>query len=421
VPGSDKPILQMLGPGLITGASDDDPSGIGTYSQAGAQFGFGMLWVILFTYPLMCAIQEISARIGRTSGRGLAANMRRFFPRWFAFPVVALLLAANILNLGADLGAMAAAAKLLIGGPALLYVVGFAIVSFLGAAFFRYKQYSNVLKWLSMILFAYLVVPFLVKVPWAEAIRHTVVPEIHYEGGFIALLVGIFGTTISPYLFFWQASGEAEESRIDPESSPLRTSPEQAPAELNRIRIDTLIGMGVSNVVAWFIILSAAVTLFISGHHDIQSASDAASALKPLGGQLATLLFSVGIIGTGLLAVPVLAGSAAYALGEELKARVGIDFSPKRAPIFYTVMGVATALGVALNFSPINPIKALVWSAVLNGIVAVPVMVAMMLMVRDERIMGPLKERGPVLYGFGWLATGVMGLAVVAMFLTMGK
>lgn len=405
----------------MTGASDDDPSGIGTYSQAGAQYGFAMLWAILFTYPLMCAIQEISARIGRTSGRGLAANMRRYFPRWFAFPVVALLLAANVLNLGADLGAMGAALNLLIGGPTLLYVVLFALVSYLGAALFRYKQYSAVLKWLSLILIAYLVVPFMVQVPWKDAVYHTAVPSLKFDGGYIGLLVGILGTTISPYLFFWQASEEAEQARIDPQAEPLRKEPEQAPAEFNRIRVDTLIGMGVSNLVAWFIMVSAAVTLFAAGKHDIQSASEAAKALQPLGGRLASLLFSAGIIGTGLLAIPVLAGSAAYGLGEELKARVGIDFSPKRAPVFYGVMGVATLLGVALNFSPINPIKALVWSAVINGVVAVPVMVAMMIMVRDERIMGPLKERGPVLYGFGWLATGVMAAAVVAMFLTLGK
>lgn len=411
----------MLGPGLVTGASDDDPSGIGTYSQAGAQFGFSMLWAILFTYPLMCAIQEISARIGRTSGRGIAANMRRYFPRWFALPVVALLLVANVLNLGADLGAMGAALKLLVGGPSLVYVVVFAVVSYLGAAAFRYKQYSSVLKWLSMILIAYLVVPFMVKVPWPQAFQHTVVPELHPEGGFVGLLVGILGTTISPYLFFWQASEEAEVARIDPEAQPLRKEPDQAPGELKRIRVDTLIGMGVSNLVAWFIMVSAAVTLHTSGHHDIQSAADAAKALQPLGGQLATVLFSAGIIGTGLLAIPVLAGSAAYALGEELKARVGIDFSPRRAPIFYGVMGIATLLGVAMNFSPVNPIKALVWSAVINGIVAVPVMVAMMIMIRDERIMGPLKDRGAVLYGFGWLATGVMAAAVVAMFVTLGK
>jgi NRAMP (natural resistance-associated macrophage protein)-like metal ion transporter len=421
VKSKEKSVLQMLGPGLITGASDDDPSGIGTYSQVGAQFGFGMLWTMLFSYPLMSAIQEISARIGRTTGRGIGGNLRKHYPNWFGYPIVFMLFAANILNIGADLGAMGASLKLLIGGPVLIYDLLFALACFGGAAFLSYKKYSAILKWLSLVLLAYIAVAFIIKVPWGEALHGTVVPAFTLKSDYLSAIVAVLGTTISPYLFFWQASSEAEEVQIAPEDQPLKKAPDQVKYNLKRIRIDTYFGMFISNAVAWFIILAAAVTLHAKGQTDIGSAQQAAEALKPIGGKFAFLLFAGGIIGTGMMAVPVLAGSAAFAIGEELKTKVGLDYTPQKAPIFYAVMAIATLIGVGLDFTPINPIKALVWSAMINGVVAVPVMVAMMLMIRNKKIMGPLVNRGRWLYVFGWMATIVMSAAVIGMFITMGK
>ena len=420
-PKAKKGLLSVLGPGLITGASDDDPSGIGTYSQVGAQFGFGMLWTMLFTWPLMSAIQEISARIGRTTGKGIAGNLRHHYPKWFGYPIVFLLCFANILNIGADIGAMGASLKLLVGGPALAYDIGFAVICFMGAALFSYKKYSGLLKWLTLVLFAYIGVAFVVKVPWSTALHHTVVPSITLKGGYLAALVAVLGTTISPYLFIWQATEEVEEIKANKQDHPLKSHPEQQAVQYKRIRIDTYLGMFLSNAVAWFVILASAVTLHAHGQTDIGSAQQAAEALKPLGGQVAFLLFAGGIIGTGLLAVPILAGSAAYALGEEMHQKVGIEFSPRRAPVFYTIMGLATAIGVGLNFTSINPIKALVWCAIINGVVAVPIMIAMMLMIRNKKVMGEMVDRGKGLYWLGWLATGVMSAAVIAMFATMGK
>lgn len=414
-----KPILQILGPGLITGASDDDPSGIGTYSQAGAQFGFGMLWTMLFTFPLMSAIQEISARIGRTTGRGIAGNLRRHYPTWFGAPIIVALFVANVLNIGADLGAMGASLMLLIGGPALLYVVLFAVICLLAIMYLSYKRYSSILKWLTLTILAYVMTSFVVKVPWSQALGATVTPNLNTKPAYLQMLVAVLGTTISPYLFFWQASEEAEEVRDSKVQKTLAHAPEQAPSEFRRIRIDTYIGMFASNMVAWFIILSAAVTLHAHGITDIDSPQEAAQALRPVAGNLAFLLFAGGIIGTGMLAVPVLAGSAAYAVGEEMRRRVGIDYSPRKAPFFYLILGVATIIGVGLNFTSINPIKALVWSATINGVVAVPVMVAMMFMIRNKKIMGELAGTGRYLYFFGWVATAVMLAAVVAMFATM--
>jgi len=414
-----KRAFQILGPGLITGASDDDPSGIGTYSQAGAQFGFGMLWVLLFTWPLMSAIQEISGRIGRTTGRGIAANLRRHYPKWFHIPIVAAVFIANVINIGADLGAMGASLKLLVGGPALLYDFIFAAICFFGAALCSYKRYANILKWLSAVLIAYVVTAFVVHVPWSQALKSTVTPNIQLNGGYIALLVGVLGTTISPYLFFWQASEEAEEVHDSKEEKALIRSPEQVSEQLHRIRIDTYLGMFFSNAVAWFIVLASAATLYAHHQNNITSAQEAAQALQPIGGKLAFYLFAAGIIGTGLLAVPILAGSAAYAVGEEMRQRVGINYSPDRAKAFYIIFGVAATLGLAFNFSPINPIEALVWTAIINGVVSVPVMFAMMLMIGNQKIMGPVAERGKWLKAAGWLATAVMAIAAVLMFATM--
>jgi NRAMP (natural resistance-associated macrophage protein)-like metal ion transporter len=321
----DRPaLLSVLGPGLITGASDDDPSGIATYSQAGAQFGFDLGWTLLFSWPLMCAIQEISARIGRVTGRGIAGNLRRHYPNAVVYVLVLALVTANIINIGADLGAMGAALKLLMGGPALAYVCLFAVVSVLLEVFSRYARYVSILKWLTLALFAYVGVAFVVHIPWATVAYRLVVPHITLDGAYLTVVVAILGTTISPYLFFWQAEEEVEEVRENDEAKPLQRAPEQAPAEFSRIRFDTYVGMGLSNVVALFIMLTAAATLHAHGVTNIQTSSQAAEALRPIAGPAVFLVFGLGIIGTGMLALPVLAGSAAYAVGETLGWRVGL-------------------------------------------------------------------------------------------------
>jgi NRAMP (natural resistance-associated macrophage protein)-like metal ion transporter len=425
VPGEvklpDRPkLLQVLGPGLITGASDDDPSGIATYSQVGAQFGYGLTWVMLFSWPLMCAIQEISARIGRVTGRGIAGNLKQHYPNAVVYGIVSLLLIANVINLGADLGAMGAALKLLIGGPALLYVALFGLVSVLLEVFSRYSRYVSILKWLTLSLFAYVGVAFVVKLPWATVARSLVVPHISLSASYLTAVVAILGTTISPYLFFWQAGEEVEEVRERPDAKPLARAPEQAPAELGRIRVDTYIGMAISNAVALFIILTTAATLHAHGVTDIQTSSQAAEALRPIAGPFAFAIFALGIIGTGMLALPVLAGSSAYALGETFGWHVGLARKPHRAKAFYGAIAAATLVGVGLNFSPIDPIKALFWSAVINGVVAVPVMALMMHLSSHRAAMGEFKlHRG--LKVVGWLATAVMAVAAIGLFATWGK
>ncbi len=416
---SSRSLLKQLGPGLITGASDDDPSGIATYSQVGAQFGYGMLWVMLFSYPLMWAIQEISARLGRVTGRGIAGNLRRY-PLWLMRSIVVLLLIANTLNVGADLAAMGAATTLLIGGSSLLYATLFALVSLLLQSFMAYRKYANFLKWTTLTLLAYVAVVFVVHVPWAQALRATILPSVSLNAKFLTALIAVLGTTISPYLFFWQASQEAEEIKSTDGHSALKRAPEQAQAHFKRIRLDTVIGMALSNLVAFFIILTCAVTLHAHGTTDIETAAQAAQALRPIAGQFTFLLFGAGIIGTGLLAVPVLAGSAAYAVGEALSWRTGLAHQPRQAPRFYAVLAAATLVGLALNFTRIDPIKALFWSAVINGVVAVPVMVVMMLMASNPQVMGEFTvPRG--LKIMGWLATAVMGAAALGMFATWGQ
>ncbi len=412
--------LQTLGPGLITGASDDDPSGIATYSQVGAQFGFSVLWTMLFSYPLMTAIQEISARVGRVTGRGIAANLRQHYPRWLLFPVIALLLVANTLNLGADIGAMGAALKLLIGGPASLYAGVCAVGSLLLEIFLSYNYYARILKWVCLALFAYVGVVFAGKVPWGEALRGTVLPSITFNAEYLTALIAVLGTTISPYLFFWQASAEVEEMKAVRGEKPLKRTPGEAPAQFARIRLDTSLGMGVSNLIAFFIILTAAVTLHTHGQTHIDTAEQAAEALRPVAGRLAFLLFGVGIIGTGLLAIPVLAGSAAYAISEGLRWRAGLDRRPNEAIGFYAVLTAATLLGLGLNFTSMDPIRALFWSAVINGVVAVPVMVVMMLMAANAKVMGEFAIPGGLKF-MGWLATAVMALAACGLFATWGR
>jgi len=411
-------LLQVLGPGLITGASDDDPSGIATYSQVGAQFGFNMAWSMLFSWPLMCAIQEISARIGRVTGRGIAGNLQRHYPRPVLAFLVGLLLVANTLNLGADLGAMGAALKLVIGGNALFYVGAFAVASTLLEIFARYSRYVSVLKWLTLALFAYVGVTFVVHVPWGEVALRLVAPKIDWSPAYITSLVAIFGTTISPYLFFWQAEEEVEEVKERDGAKPLERAPKQATAEFRRIRLDTYIGMAFSNLVALFIIVTCAATLNAHGITNIQTSAQAAEALRPIAGPAAFFVFALGIVGTGLLAVPVLAGSAAYAVGEAFGWHVGLSRKFNRAQAFYATIAVSMLVGAVLNFTPIDPIKALFWSAVINGVVSVPVMVMMMLLGANKAVMGEFTlTRG--LKSVGWLATGVMAVAVGAMFVSM--
>ena len=407
-------LLEVMGPGLITGASDDDPSGIATYSQVGAQFGYGLAWTLVFTYPLMAAIQEISARIGRVTGRGIAGNLRAHYPMPLLRGIVGLLLLANVINIGADLGAMGAALKLLIGGPAFLYVVAFAALSIGLEVFVRYSRYVSVLKYLTLSLLAYVATVFVVGTPWLVVASSIVLPPFSFDKNYILAVVAVLGTTISPYLFFWQAEEEVEEEQGKPEKSPLKDAPLQAPAEFERIRIDTYVGMALSNIVALFIVITTAATLHAHGQTDIQTSAQAAEALRPIAGPFAFALFALGIIGTGLLALPVLAGSAAYALGEAMRWPVGLAKTAGRARGFYGTIAVATAIGAALNFTSIDPIKALFWSAVINGIVAVPVMVTTMLMTRRKDIMGEFVLPA-VLRIVGWIATGVMALTVIAL------
>ena len=409
-----------LGPGLITGAADDDPSGIATYSQVGAKFGYGVLWTAFFTFPLMVGIQTVSARIGRVTGHGLAANIRQHYPAWLLHGIVMLLLIANTINIAADIGAMGAALTLLIGGSAHWYAIAFGIASLLLQIFIPFPRYAPLLKALTLALLAYVATVFVVKVPWGEVFYQTLVPSFSLKAEYIVAIVAVFGTTISPYLFFWQASQEVEEQRAADGEEPLLNAPEQARAQLRRIKIDTYIGMGFSNIVAFFIMLTAAVTLHLHGITDIETSAQAAQALRPLAGDFAFMLFSAGIIGTGLLAVPVLAGSAAYAVAESFQWRIGLGLKLLQARGFYAIVSIATILGVALNFTPIDPIKALFWSSVINGVVAVPIMVVMMLMAMRADIMGPfvITRRLKIL---GWLATAIMAIVVLAMFVTWGQ
>jgi NRAMP (natural resistance-associated macrophage protein)-like metal ion transporter len=410
-------VLQVLGPGLITGASDDDPSGIATYSQAGAQFGYAMCWVMLFTWPLMAAIQEISARIGRVTGKGIAANLREHYSVWLLRPIIALLLAANFINLGADLGAMGDALRLLIGGPRGLYVVLFAAACTTLEIFSSYERYVKVLKWLTLSLFAYVAVALIVHVPWGEVAYRTIVPQIIWQQDYIVVIVAVLGTTISPYLFFWQASEEAEEERIDPAAHPLVERPQEAQSEIRRNEIDTYVGMGLSNLVAFFIIVTTAATLHAHGVTDVQTSEQAAEALRPIAGEFAFIVFALGILGTGLLAVPVLAGSSAYALAEAMQWRAGLSRAPRDARRFYATIVGGTVIGIGINFVHIDPIKALFWTAVINGVVAVPLMVVMMVMSMQPKIMGPFTLPRP-LWALGWLSTAAMAFAVATMFAT---
>jgi NRAMP (natural resistance-associated macrophage protein)-like metal ion transporter len=410
--------LSTLGPGLITGASDDDPSGIGTYSQAGAQLGFGVGWTMLLSYPLMSAIQEVSARIGRVTGHGIAGNACRNFGPVYIWGLVLLLFVANTINIAADLGAMGDALRLLVGGPSIVYVVLFGAISVLAQILFDYDRYVFVLKWLTLSLFTYVIALAAVEVPWTDAIEGLLIPHVSFNAAFLTTLVAILGTTISPYLFIWQSSQEAEEERIDPDKTPLKKDSSDARAEYRRIRLDTLIGMAFSNLIGISIIITTAATLHAHGKIDIQSSAQAAEALKPIAGPLAELIFALGIIGTGLLAIPVLAGSTAYAIGEGRRWNVGLSRKPKEAIAFYAVLGFSGLCGIGLNFTPLDPIKALYWSAVINGVLAAPVMVMLMVLVRRPKVMGELVVTGP-LYWLGWASTIAMAFCIVGMIATM--
>jgi len=411
-------VVTILGPGLITGASDDDPSGIATYSQAGAQLGFSVTWTLLFSYPLMAAIQEISARIGRTTGRGIAANIRNHYSGWILQPIVVLLLVANTINIGADLGAMGDALGLLVGGPRLFYVMLFGVVCAALQIWVPYKRYASVLRWLTLSLFTYFGTVLVVRIPWGELARGFFVPTFTADAGFWTTVVAILGTTISPYLFFWQASQEVEETHRIHGRKPLVRAPEQGPGELGRIRLDTYIGMAFSNLVGLAIMVTTAATLHPAGVTNIETSTQAAQALRPVAGAFAFTIFTLGILGTGLLAVPVLAGSAAYALAEARGWPEGLAHKPKAAVAFYATIAVSTMVGALINFSPIDPIKALYWSAVINGVAAVPVMAIMMMMTANRRIMGEFVVSG-IVRTIGWVATGVMGAAVVGMVTAM--
>lgn len=411
-------LLGLLGPGLITGASDDDPSGVATYSQAGAQFGYATLWLMLFTYPLMAAIQEISARIGRTTGHGLAGNVRRHYPSWVALSCIATLLGANVINLGADLGSMADVTCIVFGGPRWVFVIIFGMICVGTQVLVQYARYVAVLKWLTLALFAYFGTALVVHIQWHDALLGLFVPTWQVSSDYISIVVAVLGTTISPYLFFWQSSQEAEDLREQPRRETLLHVPKQAAAAFERIRVDTWIGMALSNLVALAIIVTAAATLHAAGKTDITSAQQAAEALRPVAGEFAFLVFALGIVGTGFMAVPVLAGSAAYAIGEALHWPVGLARQPKAAVAFYATLGVATIMGTAGNFLPIDPIKALYWSAVINGVTAAPIMIIMMRLADNPRAMGRF-TLSPTLRIIGWIATIVMALCVVGLFVTM--
>jgi NRAMP (natural resistance-associated macrophage protein)-like metal ion transporter len=408
-------LWSRLGPGLVTGAADDDPSGIATHSQIGAQFGFALAWTFVLSFPLMVVIQEVAAQIGCVTGRGIAHNLRRHYPRWLLRAVVTLLLVANIINLGADLGAMGAALVLLIGGPAQLYTLLFGVICIVLEVWLSYPRYAAVLKWTTLSLFSYVAVVIVADVPWPTALKSLVVPTIDLTGASAMAMVAILGTTISPYLFFWQAGQEVEEQHRH-HAKPLCVSPKTAGPELARIRLDTIVGMAFSSLVSLAIVFATAATLHRHGVTDIATSAQAAEALRPIAGEFAFALFALGIIGTGLLAVPVLAGSAAYAVSEVFGWAESLDARPNDARAFYATIAVATMLGAALNFVGLDPVRALYWAAVVNGVLAAPLMAVMMLVVRNPRVMGRLTV-SRAMSCWGWAATAVMASASLAFFI----
>jgi NRAMP (natural resistance-associated macrophage protein)-like metal ion transporter len=407
--------LSRVGPGLVTGVADDDPSGIVTYSQAGAQFGLNMLWTMPFAYPLMSTIQVLCARIGRVTGRGLSANMKLAFPPAVLIALVSILLIANVLNIAADIAAMGEVAQLVTGINWHIMTGAFVLLTLILQILIPYRHYVFFLKWLSLSLLAYGAVLFTVHVPWGEVVWKTFFPTITFNAGSAAVVVGIFGTTISPYLFFWQASQEVEDMNLRHENSLLLGNAKEVHSELRRIQWDTWSGMLYSNVAAYCIILATAVTLHAVGIRDINTAAEAASALRPLAGEFAFMLFALGILGVGLMGVPVLAGSAAYALSEVFGWRSSLEDNAAQAGKFYAIIAISVLGALAIQYSPISPMKALFWSAVLNGVVAVPLMVAIMILSSRSSVMGPHVATLSMKI-LGWLATGFMAVAVVYMF-----
>ncbi len=411
-----------LGPGLITGAADDDPSGIATYSQAGAQFRFGLVWTLFLTMPMMIGIQMLSARIGFVTHEGLAANIGKMCPRWLTLGLVGLLVVANTINIAADVGAMAEAVKLLAGGPQPLYVLGFGALCIATQILFSYERTVRVLKYLTLALFAYVAVILAVSVPWKQAMLQSLQPWSYFPAGvstqdYAAMVVAVLGTTISPYLFFWQASQEVEDNRRRPHAVALREHPEYVVEHLSRIKQDTFVGMTFSNLIALCIVVATAVTLNEHGITSIQTSAQAAEALRPVAGEFAFAVFAMGIVGTGLLAVPVLAGSAAYATSELFGWRAGLSRGFREARGFYLIIIAATGIGTAMGALEVDPIKALVWSAVVNGVISVPIMVVLMLIGQSKRLMGRYTIT-PRHGFFGWTATGVMAAAVAFMLAT---
>ena len=413
---------QRLGPGLITGAADDDPSGIATYSQAGSQFRFGLVWMLLLTTPLMIGIQMLSARIGWVTGEGLASNIGKVCPRWLTLTLVGLLVVANTINIAADIGAMAEAVRMLEGSHRLIYVVGLGLLCVLGQVGFSYEGTVRILKWLTLALFSYVAVVMSVQVPWREVFSQSLRPWAFFPTGtsisdYASMIVAVLGTTISPYLFFWQAAQEVEDSHRRPRSAELRSHPEYAAEHLGRIKLDTYVGMLFSNLIALCIVVATAVTLNLHGVTDIQTSAQAAEALRPVAGDLAFAVFALGIVGTGLLAVPVLAGSAAYAVSELMGWPAGLSHGFRKARGFYLIIIAATGIGTVMSAMDFDPIKALVWSAIVNGVISAPIMVVMMWIGQSERIMGSLTMSRRHRF-FGWSATVVMAGAVIFMLAT---
>jgi Mn2+/Fe2+ NRAMP family transporter len=408
--------LARVGPGLITGVADDDPSGIATYSQAGAQFGLNMLWTMPLAYPLMAAVQSMCADIGRVTGKGLAANIKSTFSPGILRAVVLLLLVANILNIAADVAAIGEVGQLVTGVNRHVMTLFFVVGTLLLQILIPYHRYVKYLKWLTLSLLAYAAVLFTVHVPWGQVALRTVWPKFTPNSTAAAVIVGVFGTTISPYLFFWQASEEVEDMQEVPVDQPLVEDSRKAKKELRRIRWDTWTGMFYSNLSAFFIILATALTLHVAGVTNVETAAQAASALRPLAGNFAYILFAVGISGVGLIGVPVLAGSAGYALCEAMGWKWGLERKATDARGFYGVITVSVLAGLVIQYSPISPMKALFWSAVINGVVAVPLMIVIILLVSKSAVMGDYTASRPIII-LAWIATLVMGLAAVRMFI----
>ncbi|MEP6847861.1 MAG: Nramp family divalent metal transporter [Acidobacteriota bacterium] len=411
-----KRLLDRLGPGLITGASDDDPSGIGTYTQAGAALGYSTLWTAIVTLPLMIVVQHICAKIGMCGGRGLAGVLRRYYSKKLLYPVVLGLVIANTINAGADISAIAAAINMFVPIPIAVMVIPIAVAIVVLQIWGSYRLIVKIFKWLTLSLFAYVIAAFLAHPDWAAVAKATFLPHVQFTSEYITTVVAILGTTISPYLFFWEASEEVEDEKSEGRTTTASRRG-ATDVEIKKEKIDTVVGMVFCNVVFYFVILAAGATLHVAGQTNIQSATEAAQALRPLAGNLATVLFAIGLIGAGLLAVPVLTGASAYAVAETFSWRSGLDEKPRAAKKFYAVIAVSTFVGVAIDFAGINPISALFWTAVINGVVAPPLLVVVMLVANNKRVMGK-RTNGPVTNMLGWLAAAIMSAAAIAMFIT---